>query len=128
MTDLANKWSVQLAGMTAVAAAGTAIFWAAEGFGAAWPFALVMTAFTALVHFGRRRSNTLELMSGTGDERVRSLYQRAIAYAGAVMAWLLPGWWLVSGAQGNQNETVALLSAIFGASFLVAIVLIARRN
>jgi hypothetical protein len=128
MNDIANKWSVQVAGMAVIAAAGTAVFWAAEGFDAAWPFALVMAAFIAVVHFGRSRSNTLEVMSGTGDERVRSLYQRAIAYAGAVMAWLLPGWWLVSVARGDQNETVALLCAIFGATFLVAIVLIARRS
>jgi hypothetical protein len=128
MNDIANKWSVQVAGMAAIGAAGTAVIWVAEGFGAAWPFALLMTAFIAVLHFGRRRSNTLEVMSGTGDERVRSLYQRAIAYAGAVMAWLLPGWWLVSVATGDQNETVALLCAIFGASFLVSIVFIARRN
>ena len=43
-------------------------------------------------------------MSGTGDERVRSLYMRAVAFAGAVMAWLLPGWWLVTVAQGDPKR------------------------
>jgi hypothetical protein len=43
-----NNWSVQVAGMVLIAIVGT-------------------------VHFGRRRSNVLEVMSGTGDERVRTL-------------------------------------------------------
>ena len=67
-----------------ISVVGTAVFWVAEGFEVAWPFALVMLAFIAVVHFGRRRSNVLEVMSGTGDERVRSLYMRAVAFAGAV--------------------------------------------
>ena len=48
-----------------------AVFWAAEGFEEAWPVAAVLLAFMAVVHFGRRRWNMLEVMSGTGDERVR---------------------------------------------------------
>lgn len=128
MNDAMNKWSVQVAGMVAIAAAGVAVFWAAEGFEAAWPFALVMAAFIGVVHFGRRRSNTLEVMSGTGDERVRSLYARAVAFAGAVMAWVLPAWWLVTVAEGDQNETLALLCAIFGVSFIVSVIYLARRN
>jgi hypothetical protein len=128
MSDHMNNWSVQVAGMLAIAAAGVAVFWAAEGFEAAWPFALVMAAFIAVVHFGRRRSNTLEVMSGTGDERVRSLYTRAVAFAGAVMAWVLPAWWLVTVAEGDQNETLALLCAIFGVTFVGAIVFLTRRS
>ena len=89
--------------MIAIAAAGTAVFWAAEGFESAWPFALVMAVFIAVVHFGRRRSNTLEVMSGTGDERVRSLYTQAVAYAGTVMAFLLPGWWLVTSPRASRT-------------------------
>jgi hypothetical protein len=123
-----NKWSVQVLGMFGIAAAAVAVLWLAEGFEAAWPFAIVMTAFIALVHFGRRRFNTLEVLSGTGDERVRSLYTRAVAFAGAVMAWVLPAWWLVTVAEGDQNSTLALLCAIFALSFLSAVVYLARRN
>jgi hypothetical protein len=89
---------------------------------------LVLLAFTAIVHFGRRRSNTLEVMSGTGDERVRSLYTQAVAIAGTVMSFLLPAWWLVTVAQGDPNETLSLLCAIFGVSFILAIVVLARRG
>jgi hypothetical protein len=128
MSDVMNKWSVQVTGMLAITVAATAVLWIAEGFDAAFPFALVLLAFTALVHFGRRRSNTLEVMSGTGDERVRSLYTQAVAFAGAVMSFLLPGWWLVTVAAGDPNDTLALLSAIFGLSFVVAVVFLARRG
>jgi hypothetical protein len=86
MNQVTNNWSVQVAGMLAITAATTAVFWIAQGFDAAFPVGLVLLAFTAVVHFGRRRSNTLEVMSGTGDERVRSLYMQAVAVAGTVLA------------------------------------------
>jgi hypothetical protein len=80
------------------------------------------------VHFGRRRSNTLEVMSGTGDERVRSLYMQAVAIAGTLMSFVLPGWWLVTVAQGGPNDVLSALCAIFGVTFVVAIVVLARRS
>jgi hypothetical protein len=89
MNDTMNNWSVQVAGMLAISAAVIAVFWAAEGLEEAIYAGSLLLAFTALVHFGRRYSNTLEVMSGTGDERVRSLYHRAIAIAGTVMAFVL---------------------------------------
>ena len=128
MNDLINSWSVQVAGMLLITAATTAVFWIAEGFDAALLVSALLLAFTAVVHFGRRHSNTLEVMSGTGDERVRSLYTRAVAFAGTVMAFLLPGWWLVTVAQGEADTTLSTLSAIFGLSFVVAIVVLARRS
>ncbi len=128
MNDVTNNWSVQVAGMLAITAATMTVFWIAEGFEAAFPVGLVLLGFTAVVHFGRRRSNTLEVMSGTGDERVRSLYTRAVAFAGAVMSFLLPGWWLVTVAEGEANETLAVLSAIFGLTFVGAVAFLARRS
>jgi hypothetical protein len=128
MNDLINTLSVQVAGMLLITAATTAVFWIAEGFDAAFPVGVLLLAFTAVVHFGRRHSNTLEVMSGSGDERVRSLYTRAVAFAGTVMAFLLPGWWLVTVAQGEADTTLSTLSAIFGLSFVAAIVVLARRN
>jgi hypothetical protein len=128
MNDAMNNWSVQVMGMLAISAAVIAVFWAAEGFEEALYAGAVLLAFTALVHFGRRRSNTLEVMSGTGDERVRSLYMHAVAIAGAVMAFLLPGWFLVTVAQGDPNTTLSLLSAIFGVTFIGAVIWLARRG
>jgi hypothetical protein len=128
MNDLMNSWSVQVAGMLAITAATTAVFWAAQGLDDAWPVALLLTAFTAIVHFGRRRFDTLEVMSGSGDERVRSLYTRAVALAGTVVSFLLPGWWLVTVAQGDPNQTLSALCAIFGLTFVAAIVVLSRRS
>ena len=128
MNDLINNWSVQVMGMLVISAATTAVFWIAQGAGTAVPIGVVFLAFTALLHFGRRRSNTLEVMSGTGDERIRSLYERAVAIAGAVMGFVLPGWWLVTVAQGEPDPTVSTLSAIFGLTFVAAVVVLARRG
>ena len=128
MNELMNKWSVQVLGMLAITAATTTVFWIAQGSDAAIPVGLVLLAFTAIVHFGRRRFNTLEVMSGTGDERVRSLYLRAIAIAGTVMSFVLPAWWLVTVAQGDPNEVLNWLCAIFGATFVVDIMVLARRG
>ena len=128
MNHVTNNWSVQVAGMLAITAATTAVFWIAQGIDAALPVALLLLAFTAVVHFGRRRSNTLEVMSGTGDERVRSLYTQAVAVAGTVMSFVLPGWWLVTVAQGEPNDVLSALCAIFGVTFIVAIAVLARRS
>ena len=43
-------------------------------------------------------------MSGIGDERTRSLYRDACAFAGSVMSFVLPGWWLVTVAKGDPND------------------------
>jgi hypothetical protein len=126
MNHVTNNWTVQVAGMLAITAATTAVFWIADGFEAAFPVGLVLLAFTAVVHFGRRRSNTLEVMSGTGDERVRSLYTQAVAVAGTVMSFVLPGWWLVTVAQGEPNNVLSVLCAIFGLTFVVAVAVLAR--
>jgi hypothetical protein len=128
MNHVTNNWSVQVAGMLAITAATTAVFWIAQGFDAALPVGLVLLAFTAVVHFGLRRSNTLEVMSGTGDERVRSLYMQAVAVAGAVMSFVLPGWWLVTVAQGEPNDALSALCAIFGVTFIAAVAVLARRS
>jgi hypothetical protein len=90
--------------------------------------AAIVLAFLLVVLFGRRRSDTLDVMSGIGDERGRLLYLRAVAFAGTVMSFVLPGWWLVTIAQGDPNEVLSACCAIFGASFVLAVVVLARRG
>jgi hypothetical protein len=48
--------------------------------------------------------------------------------AGTVMAFLLPGWWLVTVAQGDPDTTLSTLSAVFGLTFTLAVVVLARRG
>jgi hypothetical protein len=90
--------------------------------------AAIVLAFLLLVYFGRRRSDTLDVMSGIGDERGKLLYTRAVAFAGTVMSFVLPGWWLVTIAKGDPDETLSLMCAIFGANFILAVVVLARRS
>jgi hypothetical protein len=45
-----------------------------------------------------------------------------------VMSFLLPGWWLVTVAQGEPNDVLSALCAIFGVTFIVAVAVLARRN
>jgi hypothetical protein len=128
MNKTMNNWNVQLIGMFGIAAAVVAVFWAAEGFEAALPGAAILLGFIAILHFGRGRSDTLSVMSGVGDERTRSLYTQAVAVAGAVMSFLLPGWWLVTVAQGDPNTTLSVLAAVFGFTFIGAVAVLARRS
>jgi uncharacterized protein (TIGR03382 family) len=90
--------------------------------------AAIVLAFLLVVLLGRRRSDTLDVMSGIGDERGKLLYTRAVAFAGTVMSFVLPGWWLVTIAKGDPDETLSLMCAIFGASFVLAVVVLARRS
>lgn len=128
MTDTASTERLQLAGMLGIAAAAGAVFWIAEGFEAALPPFLLVAAFAALVHFGRRRSGTLEVIGGVGDERTRSLYTRAVAFAGTVMSVVLPGAWLVTVAQGEDNDVLALMCAVFAVAFVGAVLVLSRRG
>jgi hypothetical protein len=86
----------------------------------------LVIALILAVHFGRRRSQTLEVMGGIGDERVHHLYVGATAFTGSVMALVLPVWWLVTVAQGDPNETLGLVCALFGVVWLAAVIVLPR--
>ena len=88
----------------------------------------IVVAFVLFVHFGRRRSQALEVMGGIGDERTRHLYTGATAFAGSVMAFVLPGWWLVTVAQGDPNETLSVLCAVFAVVWVGAAIVLPRRS
>jgi hypothetical protein len=90
--------------------------------------AAIVLAFLLLVFFGRRRSDTLDVMSGIGDERGKFLYMRAVAFTGTVMSFVLPIWWLVTVAKGDPNEVLALCCAIFGLTFITSVAVLARRS
>ena len=114
--------------MLAIAAATAAAFWVADGPTAAiFPFALI-GGFSLLVYFGRTRSDTLDVMSGIGDERSRTLYTRSLALTGSVLSLVLPGWWLVTVATGEPDETLTLVCALFGVTFIFATLFVAKRG
>ena len=128
MTEAMNTPRVLLAEMLAIAAATAAAFWVADGPTAAiFPFALI-GGFSLLVYFGRTRSDTLDVMSGIGDERSRTLYTRSLALTGSVLSLVLPGWWLVTVATGEPDETLTLVCALFGVTFIFATLFVAKRG
>jgi hypothetical protein len=59
---------------------------------------------------------------------VRSLYTNAVAIAGTVMSFVLPGWWLVTVAQGDPDPQLSVLCAVFGFTFVAATIVLARRS
>ena len=128
MSSLINTWRLQLGGMLVIAAAVAAAFWIADGAKAGLLAGAWMLAFVALVHFGRNRSEALNVIGGVGDERTRSLSTRAIAFAGNVTAFVVVGWWLATVVEGDPNETLSVLGAVIGISFIGAAIVLSRRN
>jgi hypothetical protein len=90
--------------------------------------AAILLAFVLVVFAGRRRSGTIEVMSGIGDERTKALYTRACAAMGTVLSFFLPGYWLITVAQGEPNEALTLSCAVAGVSFVVSVAVLARRG
>jgi uncharacterized membrane protein len=126
--DFWQRPVVQFAGMALIALATGAAFWIADGFTEAIVPFLILLAFALVVWLGRERSQTLATISGLGDERTRTLNQRAIAFCGNVMANVIAGWWLVTVALGDPNETLTILAALFGLCYIGAAVVFARRG
>jgi hypothetical protein len=85
-----NTPRVQLVEMLAIAAATAAAFWIADGPTAAIFPAALIGGFSLLVYFGRTRSDTLDVMSGIGDERSRTLC--TLELTGSVLSLVLPAW------------------------------------
>ena len=114
----------------AVVAAAVVVAYLAGGedVGTALARGAAVLAFTALLVVARRRSDTVAVMSGIGDERTRHLYVRSVAFAGTVMSVVLPVWWLVTVAIGEPNTTLSLLCAIFALAWLGGVVVLSRRG
>ena len=84
--------------------------------------------FSLLLVVGSRFSDTLQIMSGTGDERGRLHYESATAFAGLITMIVLFVWFLVTTAEGDPNKPLAICTAIFGALFIGRVVVLARRQ
>jgi hypothetical protein len=120
--------TAQLVGALLIAAAVFVAFLIGDNAGSAAVSGGLVAAFALAIYFGRRRSESLAVMSGIGDERTRHLYLRATAFAGSVMAFVLPAWWLVTVAQGEPDTTLNILCAIFGFTWIGAAVVLPRRG
>lgn len=88
----------------------------------------IVLAYTLVVGLGRGRSATLETLSGTGDERTDDIALRAVAFAGGVLITVILGWWVVAIATGSETDTLTILGAVFGLSFIAACAVLQRRS
>ena len=117
-----------LLALAAAATAVTAALWAING----WPTGIVtgvgMFGLVAAIHLGRRRNDALRTISGQGDERTRSLYQRSNATAGGVLSLVLPAWWFTTVVRGEPDMTVFTLWVVFSFAFLGSAVYHSRRS
>jgi hypothetical protein len=118
----------QVLGMSVTGGIAVAVFWAAEGPGAAGRTAAILAALIAFIELGRRHSDAVATISGVGDERTRALNARAMTACAHVMAYVLVAWWLVSVAQGHANETVGVLCAVFGLTYVLTAAFAAWRG
>jgi uncharacterized membrane protein len=109
MMNTLNTPAAQLVGGLLIAAAVGVAFLIGDDPGSGLASGAIVAAFALVLYFGRRRSESVQVMSGIGDERTRHLYQRATAFAGSVMAFVLPAWWLVTVAQGDPDTTLNFL-------------------
>lgn len=119
---------VQLAGMLVIAAGGTVAYWIGQGAAGGLQAGALLFGLTLLIHLGRRRSGTLETMSGVGDERTRQLAQRATAFTGYAMAAILAVWGLVAAALGEFNTTIGVLSMVFAGLWIAACAFYSHRG
>lgn len=114
--------------MLALSVPVVAAFWIVDGPLSAAIVAGWLGAFIALMHFGRKRSEAVKIMGGIGDERVRALSLRALAFAGGVMAIALPVAWLATALAGDENYLVGGLSGLFATAFIGASIWLEQRG
>jgi hypothetical protein len=114
--------------LLAITAAIVAAFWIGVGIEWAIPSAIIMLGFIAALIFGVGRSDAAEVMYGVGDERVRELHQRACASAAVVMLAVIVGWYLVTIAAGDPNNTLGTLAVLFNGTLITAAATQSRRG
>lgn len=90
---------------------------------------VIMVAYAGVLVFGSRRSEAVSMLRGeTGDERHRSIEQRASALTLHVLTLVLVGGFLVSLIRGHESMTWAGLCAVLGATYLLSTIILTRRG
>lgn len=128
MSTETDAWRTNLIWWLAISLAIGAAFWLGVGPRVGLVFGGSMLLLTVVIHVGRRRSDLIRVIGGAGDERDRELYTKATAAAGATLAIVILGWWLVSVARGEPNTTLSILWLVFGVSSIAASFYYSRRS
>lgn len=107
----------------AVALAGHAPLWLAAALGG------ILLAFGLVLLLGRRIDAVFILASPVRDERSSNVHMRASAVTANVIAVVIVGAFLVELFRGNLDPRPwAWLGAVFGATYIVSIVVFSRRG
>jgi hypothetical protein len=89
---------------------------------------LIMAALGAVFLFGRR-SETIQGIGGPErDERWAMIDLRATAVAGVVTILFVIGAWLYEVARGKDGSEFALIGAVAGAAYVIAVAVLRRRG
>jgi uncharacterized membrane protein len=90
---------------------------------------LIMVAYAGVLVFGSRRSEAVSMLRGeSGDERARSIEQRASALTLHVLAVVLVGGYIVSIVRGTGEMTWASLCGVLGGVYLLSTIVLTRRG
>ena len=89
---------------------------------------VIMLVYAALLLLGGRFEIFRALRGQFDDERYRSFDLQATAYAGGVTILVLIGGFIYELAQGKDGQPYSLLCAVFGVSYLVALILLRWRS
>jgi hypothetical protein len=89
---------------------------------------LIIAAVGAVFVFGRRSETLQGLVGPDRDERWAMIDLRATALAGAVTIAFVIGAWLYEVARGEDGSEFALIGAVAGLSYIVAVALLRWRG
>lgn len=89
---------------------------------------VIMVVYAALLLLGGRIEFFRALRGQFDDERYQSFDLRATAYAGAATFLVLLGGFIYELAQGKDGQPYYLLGAVFGVSYLVALIWLRWRS
>lgn len=123
-----QRWAVPAVGL-AVGVGYVAIFLARHDPGMAVAGFVIMAAYVLLLVVASRRSEAVALLRGeTTDERRHAINQRAAAVTLHVLALVLVGGFMTELIRGHSGHPWDWLSAVLGATYILATVSFSRRG
>ena len=116
--DPVTAWRADLAWYLGIAGASGLAFGLGQGLMAGLLAGTTMLVFAVVLALGRRRIDAIRVVGGAGDERNRDLYTRSLAVAGGVLGLAVTGWYLLTVARGEPDDTLLALTVLFAAVFV----------
>ncbi len=127
-TQRQDEWRVDVGWWAASAVLTGVAFGIGQGLTAGLLIGGAMVALVVVLHLGRRRIDAVRVVGGAGDERNQLLSTRATAVTSGVVVMVMTGWFLVSAALGEPNETLMILLPLYLVVQVVSSAYLARRG